>query len=196
MRLPGWFALVWEIAPQDRVRRARAHVVTLAAPDVPFPDACPVCGNPATTVVEVSYEASVRGNRRCCRVPYCAEHAAEIRRRKRIVACRFVAVLAFQLGLAGISGAAALHFAMAPEPELGLVHVFRLLPVATMPLVLRWIWLAYRRCWYVGVRIVGVDPMGTRVDLLVDEPGYAARLRSGVTSSRCEADLGSRPPAR
>ncbi len=196
MRPPGWFVLLWEIAPQDRLRRARARVVTLATPEVPFPDVCPVCGDPATTVVEVIYEASVRGNRRCCRVPHCAAHAAEIRRRKRVVARRFVAVLAFQLGLAGISGAAALHFAMAPEPRLGLVHTFRLLPLLTMPLVLRWIWLAYRRCWYVGVRIVAADPTGTRIDLLVDEPSYAARLRSGVTSSRCEADLGSRPPAR
>ncbi len=196
MNVATGLALVWEIDPGDPRRHARATEVLVSSSEVPFPPLCPACLGPATTIVEVSYEASVRGNRRCCRVPHCAACAAEIARRARRVGVGFASAFVAQLAVAWLTGALAMRFAMAADPLPGLVVATKALPTAVAPVVLRWIWLAYRRCWYLGVRIVGADPVGTRVHLAIDEPAYVAELLRLDPTARVVARRGPARPSR
>lgn len=170
-------AWMWEVEPGDGERLRRARPVSLAtSAGVELPARCPACERPPSVIVEVLYEASVRGNMRRLGVPFCAPCAARVLRRFRRVSVGVLAALAALFGAMAVSGVWVTAITHRVDPNLVTLQAARLMPIVFGPLALRWIWLAFRKRWFVGVRITGADPGGTRIDLAIDDPGYAAEL--------------------
>ncbi|MBK7973456.1 MAG: hypothetical protein IPK07_09340 [Deltaproteobacteria bacterium] len=182
----GW---LWEVESGDGERRRRAVAMTLAGTaDVRFPARCPACERPPSMIVEVLYEASVRGNLRRLAVPFCAPCAERVLRRFRRVSLAVLASLVVVFGAMAVSSAALQALANRPDASFAALHGARLAPALVAPLALRWIWLAFRKRWFVGVRITSADPAGTRVDLAIDDAAYAAelaRLNASVARAGC-----------
>ena len=127
----------------------------------------------------------MRGNLRRLPVPFCAPCAARVLRRFRVVSVGVLAALAVLFGAMAASAVAVQAIANGPNPSLLALQAARLAPIVLAPLALRWIWLAFRKRWFVGVRITGADPGGTRVDLAIDDPAYAgefARLNARLVA--------------
>lgn len=170
----GW---LWEIEPGDGARWRRSRPLTLTtSAGLEFPPRCPACTRPPSVIVEVVFEASVRGNLRRLAVPFCAPCAERVLRRFHRVARGVLASLIVLFGGMAVSSAAVRAVAGAPSPDPIALQAARLAPLPLAPLALRWIWLAFRKRWFVGVRITGADPGGTRVDLAIDDAAYAAEL--------------------
>ncbi len=170
----GW---LWEIEPGDRERMCRsASLVLTSAAGIELQPRCPVCARPPGVIFEVALEASFRGNVRRLAVPFCAPCAEGVLRRFHLVARGVLANQVVLFAAMAPSSAAVRPLAGGSSPDPLALQAARLAPLPFVPLALCWIRLAFRERWFVGVRITGADPGGTRVDLAIDDPAYAAVL--------------------
>ena len=168
---------------------ARAQVVRIPMQGIAFPPDCPGCGKPAQQPFEVVFEdigvifiiiaaLSRRASPDTYRlnVPFCDGCANAIDRRRNCIVGRMI-LLVIGMTLLQIPLAILRGFGYGDYRLHMLIHYLSIIPVfGAIGLLIWWSMKLFRKVWYFGFRITGVEHGGLRVR--IDDPGYAARLQA------------------